>query len=280
MRFFKYHGAGNDFIIMDSRGREPYLSGDEIRALCDRNRGVGADGLIFSCDAATGADAEMRLFNADGSEAEMSGNGMRCLARYLYEREGIARKELLVDAGGGAKVIHIEAEDGRVASVEVDMGLPDFTKPLSVNAAGAPGAVSIPLEGGEEVDAVCLSMGNPHCVIFVADVETAEVERLGPIIENHHLFPARINVGFAQLLDQSHLRLRVWERGVGETAACGTGACASFAAAVNSGKVEPLMVVSQRGGDLTVRVEGDGHLYLRGPAVEVFAGELSPGWRG
>ncbi|OFW55941.1 MAG: diaminopimelate epimerase [Actinobacteria bacterium RBG_19FT_COMBO_54_7] len=272
MDFYKYHGTGNDFIILDCRGRVPFLSPREIEELCRRHTGIGADGIIFASDSSTGAEAEMRLFNADGSEAEMSGNGIRCLAKYLFEREGISKEEMLIDTRAGAKAIKLEVAEGRVSNIEVDMGIPDFT--------GNAGETSILLDSGEELRAICLSMGNPHCVIFVNDVGAAEVERLGPLVETHSFFPARTNVEFAQVASRERLLLRVWERGVGETDACGTGSCAAFAAAINRGLAGKMMVIGLKGGELKIKVDDYGHLHLAGPAVEVFAGELSRYWRG
>lgn len=271
MKFYKYHGTGNDFIIVDGREKGIFLSAPQIEALCRRHTGIGADGVIFSCDSSTGAEAEMRLFNADGSEAEMSGNGIRCLAKYLYEHQGLVKGKIYIDTGAGAKAIKLEVANGRVGDIEVDMGIPDFY--------GSYGEISIPLDSGEELQAVCLSMGNPHCVLFVDDVDETEVARVGPIIERHPIFPSRTNVEFAQVVNSERLLLRVWERGVGETDACGTGSCAAFAAAVNRGWGGKAMVIGLRGGELRIRVDDYGHLHMAGPAVEVFAGELSSHWR-
>lgn len=282
MRFFKYHGTGNDFVVMGAMdGRLPF-SAEEIAALCRRGTGVGADGAIFACPAETGADAAMRLFNADGSEAEMSGNGIRCLAKYLYEQEGMRREELIVETGAGARGLTLTVVDGSVEEVAVDMGLPDLTSrdlPAADDPA-RPGGVTIALPGGEVLSAFCVSMGNPHCVLFVDDVETAPVADLGPALERHELFPSRTNVEFAQLLGPESMRLRVWERGVGETYSCGTGASAAFAAALQSGKGSSAMAVELPGGVLHLRADEHGHIMLRGPVVEVFRGDLSPRWRG
>ncbi len=272
MKFYKYHGTGNDFIIVDAREKGIFLSPPQIEALCRRNTGIGADGVIFFCDSATGADCEMRIFNADGSEAEMCGNGIRCLGKYLYERQGTRKEEMYIDTRAGAKAIRLKIAEGLVTDIDVDMGIPDFTGTASEKV--------ITLDSGNELPLICLSMGNPHCVLFVEDVDDADVERLGPIIERHPLFPSRTNVEFAQVVNTGRILLRVWERGVGETAACGTGACAAFAAAVNKGWSAKTMVVALRGGELNISVDECGHLHMEGPAVEVFTGELSLNWRG
>lgn len=280
MRFHKYHGTGNDFIVINAMEGGPFLPPDGIAALCRRNTGIGADGIIFACGAVSGVDAAMRLFNADGSEAEMSGNGIRCLAKFLYEREGICKENLLIDTKAGIKALALTLENGQVKEAEVDMGLPDYidmSLPVT-EAASRPGEVRITVGAGEEFDAFCLSMGNPHCVIFVEDVINAPVSRLGPLAENHKLFPHRTNVEFAELVDTSRLLLRVWERGVGETASCGTGACAAFAAALHTGKGKSPMIISLPGGDLRTRVDRYGHIFLTGPVVEVYSGELNPLW--
>lgn len=280
MEFYKYHGTGNDFIILDARGKGPFLSRLEIEALCHRHNGIGADGIIFSCDPGDGADGEMRIFNADGSEAEMCGNGIRCLAKYLYEKARIHKEEMLIETRAGTKALKLTVSDGLVTEIEVDMGLPVFSNSGGRgDASGRPGEASIILETGDEMPAICLSMGNPHCVIFVDDVDEAEVDRLGPLIERHSLFPSRTNVEFAQLVSPGHLRLRVWERGVGETAACGTGACAAFVAAMNSGGAERAILISLRGGDLRIRADDSGHVHMAGPAVEVYAGQLNANWK-
>ena len=284
MRFYKYHGTGNDFVIFPTwEGGEPPLAPQEIQALCMRQTGVGADGVIFaSIPLGGGGDARMRIFNADGSEAEMCGNGIRCLAKYLYEREGMRKGVMFIETLAGTKEIRLKVSEGEVVEVEVDMGLPDFRAPdiPPPDDPSRPGTREIELPGGEVATAFCLSLGNPHCVIFVPDLEAAPVSRWGPLLERHTLFPHRTNVEFVQVAGPHILNVRVWERGVGETQACGTGACASFVAALHLGRGTHAMRVRLRGGELGIRADEAGHVHLSGPAVEVFAGELSPGWRG
>ncbi|MBC7247781.1 MAG: diaminopimelate epimerase [Actinobacteria bacterium] len=283
MRFYKYHGTGNDFIILAARDGDALpLEPQDMEELCRRHTGVGADGIIFACPPLGGGDARMRIFNADGSEAEMCGNGIRCLAKYLYEKEGTRGEALLIETLAGCKETRLTVSGGEVVQVEVDMGLPELRSPdiPSPDESSRQGTRTLELPGGEEVTAFCLSMGNPHCVLFVPDVETAPVAQWGPALEHHPLFPRRTNVEFVQVTGPGSLAVRVWERGVGETLACGTGACAAFVAALHLGKGSRSMRVSLRGGELTVGADEAGHVRLAGPAVEVFAGELSPSWRG
>jgi len=282
MNFIKYHGTGNDFIVVDARKDEKRIDPALISALCRRNTGVGADGVLFACGTSTGADAAMRIFNADGSEAEMCGNGIRCLAKYLYEHGGVKKESMFIDTKAGAKRLGLTVREGRVMEVEVEIGMPEFAAPSlpSQDNPSEAGKISLRTTGEEYIEAFCLSLGNPHCVIFVENVKQAPVPSLGPQIEKHELFPYRTNVEFVQVLDASHLAVRVWERGVGETAACGTGACAAFAAALHAGRGKSPMLITLPGGDLKVRVDDDGHIYLAGPAVEVYRAVLSPYWEG
>lgn len=280
MQFYKYHGTGNDFVILDAMERGVFLSPQEVEDLCNRHTGVGADGVIFACSSLA-ADAAMRIFNADGSEAEMCGNGIRCLAKYLFEKLGLEREEMYIETLGGTRRLHLMTEQGLVSEVEVDMGLPELAaRDLPApDDPSRPGEVTIALENGEKYHAFCLSMGNPHCVLFVDDTEAAQVERSGSLIELHESFPNRTNVEFAQVLDESHILLRVWERGVGETQACGTGACAAAVAALHSGRCSAPVEVRLRGGGLEINLDEEGHVYMTGPAVEVFHGELAQRWR-
>ncbi len=280
MEFFKYHGTGNDFILLDAMARGPFLSAAEIREVCRRHTGIGADGVIFACPPAHGADAAMRIFNADGSEAEMCGNGIRCLAKFLYERLGLRREEMCIDTAAGSRRLSLSIEEGNVVKVEVDMGLPrtDASSLPPPDDPSRPGEVTIALDGGESLQAFCLSMGNPHCVIFTHEVAEAPLARLGPLIAEHELFPSRTNVEFAQVIDAHRLALRVWERGVGETMACGTGACAAAAAAVHAGRCDGRVEVRLPGGVLDIRVDEGGRIFMAAAAVEVFRGEVAETW--
>lgn len=283
MVFYKYHGTGNDFIILSAFAEGgPFLSPSEVKDICRRHTGVGADGVIFACPPSAGGDAEMRIFNADGSEAEMCGNGIRCLAKFLYEKEGLRSEKMFIETGAGTKELSLSVAEGKVIEVDVDMGFPEFTGPdlPSITDSGVPSETVIGLPDGSEISALCLSMGNPHCVVFVPDAAKAPVNDWGPHIEWHPLFPRRTNVEFVEVMEESRIRVRVWERGVGETQACGTGACAAFVATLHSGRGSRSMDVHLPGGVLRIYADDGGHVHLVGPAVEVFKGELSPEWKG
>jgi diaminopimelate epimerase len=271
MKFWKMHGLGNDFIVIDNRRGEVGTPSQLAEKLCRRRFSVGADGLIL-VEKSTVADVKMRIFNADGTEAEMCGNGIRCLVKYCYEN-GIARKtELTVETLAGVKKIWLETTNGTVESVKVDMGKPKFNR-ADIPMRGTGQCVNEKLEvNGEEYTITCLSVGNPHCVIFVNDIDTFPVEQVGPKIEHHTLFPERTNVEFAQLLGRNEITLRVWERGCGETFACGTGACAAAAAGKVVGKLGDRIIVHLRGGDLLIEYVGS--LYMTGTAEKVYEGTI------
>ena len=276
MKFTKMHGIGNDYIYVNCF--EEGIPADPAalsRRLSDRHFGIGSDGLILIRPTENG-DAMMDLYNADGSRAMMCGNGIRCVGRYVYER-GIAKKETLrIDTLSGVKTLRLDVANGTVQSIEVDMGEP-VLEPASIPVL-LPGerAVSVPVEMGDDVFSVtCVSMGNPHCVLFVEDVDALDLEELGPRFEWTPLFPQGVNTEFIQPLPDGSLKMRVWERGSGETWACGTGACASVVAACLCGKAERQSVVHLRGGDLSIHWrEEDGHVMMRGPAAFVFDGEI------
>lgn len=282
MDFRKYHGTGNDFIILEGILTDLPMERDEVSLLCARRTGVGADGLILAGPAVSGGDLSMRIFNSDGSEAEMCGNGIRCLAKYAYEVLGMRKEELLVETLAGPRVVRpIPGPDGEVGEVEVDMGAPDLASlqlpPPEVREED--GATLLDFEDFS-VRGYGVSMGNPHFVIFVEDVETAPVKERGPFIEHHPYFRERTNVEFVQVLDRERLRIRVWERGAGETMACGTGACASYVAALHLGQVAGEVEAHLPGGILKLKVDAFGHVFMRGPVVEVFRGTLHPRWKG
>ncbi|MGB9915683.1 MAG: diaminopimelate epimerase [Candidatus Bathyarchaeales archaeon] len=274
MKFWKMHGLGNDYIVIDNRDRK--ISSEKAaalaKALCERRFSVGADGLLLVC-ASEVADARMRIFNADGSEAEMCGNGIRCFAKYCYEN-GIARKtELTVETLAGIKRTWLTVENDLVTSVTVDMGKPVLERSrIPMLGQGICINEDLQINGGT-YKVTCLSVGNPHCVIFVDNVDAFPVQQIGPKIENHHVFPQRTNVEFAQVLSTSEVKVRVWERGCGETFACGTGACATVVAGNLLKKLGSKVQVHLLGGDLEVEYNG-AQLFLRGPAEKVFEGTL------
>jgi diaminopimelate epimerase len=271
------HGLGNDFIIIKNLAEEdlgdlPALA----KQICHRNFGVGADGLILVLPSDK-ADVRMRIFNSDGSEPEMCGNGIRCFAIYVYQ-EGIVTKEIIkVETLAGIIVPRLIMEDKKISGVEVDMGPPVLDPdqiPIRGFAAGP--VVEEPLEvNGKKLSITAVSMGNPHCVIFVPEISQIPFEIWGPKLETHPAFPRKTNVEFVQVIDQEQVQVRVWERGAGPTLACGTGACAVAVAGVLSGRTGRRVTVSLPGGDLQVLWnEKDNRVYMTGPAVEVFRGEL------
>ncbi len=278
MDFVKYHGLGNDFIVINDLAGEVELESSLAAALCARGKGIGADGLILARKPVTAADVAMDFYNSDGSIAEMCGNGIRCLAKFVHDEGLVGADPMFVETGAGVREVRLVRENGSVVGAEVDMGLPELVRErIPMLGQGDPLDEEIPL-GKETASVTCLSMGNPHCVLFVDEVESAAVGELGPELEMHGLFPERTNVEFAQVLDDTHMRLRVWERGVGETLACGTGACAAFVAAQRRGLAGMEMTVSLPGGDLRLRLGDGGHVMMLGPAVEVFRGRVSEEW--
>lgn len=280
MRFVKYQGLGNDFIIIDCFGEpERSFRPELVEKLCRRGFGVGADGVILAKPPLTSGDARMVIYNADGSEAEMCGNGIRCLAAFL-QKEGYTDSNLMnIETGAGVRVVEVLEESERGQEVEVDMGLPDFYPPSIPMLDQGSQAVGVPLEVlGQTIKVTCLSMGNPHCVIFLDDVEGFPLEDYGPSIEHHPLFPKRINVEAVEVKEKDRMKVRVWERGVGLTLACGTGACASFAAALAENRTGKRVLVELPGGELGIRLGEGGHIIMRGPVIEVYRATLSEAW--
>jgi diaminopimelate epimerase len=276
MRFTKSHGLGNDYIVIEDLRQR--LSAATLRrlarAMSDRHFGIGADGLIVVLPAKA-ADFRMRIFNPDGSEAEMCGNGVRIFARYVYDHKLTRRQELAVETLAGIIRPRLSLRGGTVRAITVDMGAPRLERAEIPMRGPAGRVIREPLEvDGETFAVTCVSMGNPHCVIFVDDAATFPVERAGPLIENHAAFPRRTNVEFVQVVNAAALRMRVWERGVGETLACGTGASASLVAAHLNRLTGRKAVLHLRGGDLKVTWdEQTDRVSITGPAQEVFSGE-------
>jgi diaminopimelate epimerase len=273
MRFWKMHGLGNDYILIDNRdGKIDNDKAAELaKTLCERRFSVGADGLLLVCNS-TIADVKMQIFNADGSEAEMCGNGIRCFSKYCYEN-GIAQKDKFsVETLSGVKNLWLTVKGKEVTTVKVDMGEPNWER-SSLPMKGKGTCINADLDvNGEKFKVTCLSMGNPHCVIFVDCIDCFPVEEVGSKIENHKAFPKRTNVGFVEVLNENELNVRVWERGCGETLACGTGTCAAVAAANKLGKVGNKVTVHVLGGNL--KVEMGKTVFLIGAAEKVFEGTL------
>ena len=273
--FTKWQGCGNDFVLVN--GFSERLDEEDLGALaqkiCDRHYGIGADGLILVLPSKA-ADFRMRILNADGSEAEMCGNGIRCFAGVVHD-EGLSDKEeFTVETGAGILVPRLQLADGKLQGVRVDMGEPTLAGDrIPVLGFGAAHVVEQPIEaGGEKLSMTCVSMGSPHCVIFVEDAETVPIERIGPLLERHEAFPKKTNVEFAAVLDASHIRMRVWERGAAVTLACGTGSCATLVAAALTGRTERAAEMQLDGGRLQIEWAEDNHVYMTGPAEKVFAG--------
>ena len=275
LSFTRWQGCGNDFVLVN--GFSERLDEEDLGALaqkiCDRHYGIGADGLILVLPSKA-ADFRMRILNADGSEAEMCGNGIRCFAGVVHD-EGLSDKEeFTVETGAGILVPRLQLADGKLQGVRVDMGEPTLAGDrIPVLGFGAAHVVEQPIEaGGETLSMTCVSMGNPHCVIFVEDAEAVPIEKLGPLLERHEAFPKKTNVEFAAVLDASHIRMRVWERGAAVTLACGTGSCATLVAAALTGRTERAAEVQLDGGRLQIEWAEDNRVYMTGPAEKVFAG--------
>ena len=271
-KFVKMQGAGNDYIYFDCFGGEP----EDIPALAvrlsDRHKGIGGDGLVLICRSDV-ADARMRMFNADGSEGNMCGNAIRCVGKYLYDENVCRKEELSVETKSGIKYLQLYTENGKVKRVRVDMGKADFDpKSLPVLLEGEAVDRPVKIAGGLH-RITCVSMGNPHCVLF-EDPDGADLERIGPLFENDPLFPERVNTEFVKVIGKNALKMRVWERGSGETMACGTGACAAAAAACACGKCDAAqdILVKLRGGDLVIHVGET--VFMTGEAEKVFSGEV------
>ncbi len=273
MLFWKMHGLGNDYVVIDNR-EEKFSSkqaADLAKKLCERHFSVGADGLLL-VSTSTVADVKMRIFNADGSEAEMCGNGIRCFAKYCYENGVVKKNAFFVETMSGIKAVWLTLQHHEVSAVKVDMGSPNWER-CSLPMIGQGTCINESLDIDDQTFKItCISMGNPHCIIFVDDLDDFPVEQIGRKIENHSGFPKRTNVGFVQVLSPNELKVRVWERGCGETLACGTGACAAVAVANKLGKVGKKVVVHVLGGDLQIEVAKS--LFLSGGAEKVFKGAL------
>jgi len=288
MRFTKMHGIGNDYVYVNCFDEPlPKDLAGLARRISDRHFGVGGDGLILICPSDQGADARMRMFNADGSEAEMCGNGVRCVAKYVYDH-GIKRSDTLrIQTGRGILTIALEARGGKVSRARVNMGEPILEAAKIPTTLSGERVVDQPLPAVEDVPVrnwvgacgldrkmTCVSMGNPHTVIYCQDVAKVPLEFVGPILERAAVFPKRINVHFVQVHSPEEVTMRTWERGSGITLACGTGACAVCVAGALSGRTHRRITAHLPGGDLDLEwSESDGKVYMTGPATEVFSGE-------
>ena len=273
LEFTKMHGLGNDFIVFDAPRNGWLPNAAQWRAMAARHTGIGFDqALVLEPARRAGTDVYYRIFNADGGEVEQCGNGVRCLASFLHRRGSLANKgEIVLDSPAGP--IHARVHDANLISV--DMGVPNFDPKSLPFEASAEAHVYPLVVAGTEVEIGAVSMGNPHAVLTVASVASAPVDRLGPAIERHPRFPKRVNVGFMEIIDKSHIKLRVFERGVGETLACGTGACAAVAVGRRHGRLDATVEVELPGGKLEITFGAPGeHIWMKGPTAVSFTGRV------
>lgn len=277
LEFSKYQATGNDFILIDDMESMISLSPEQVRLLCDRHYGIGADGLIIARKSPV-ADAYMLFYNSDGSIAEMCGNGIRCFAKFLYDQGIVNKKTMSIETKAGVKEVELFFERGNAIGARVKMGKVSFLgKDIPTTLVGPDEeAVEVPLKvDGIELIVTCVSVGNPHCVVLVDEVERIKLDKIGPLIENHNAFPNRTNVEFATIVSPNHIKVRVWERGAGATLACGTGAVATAAAACRSGMCSYPVRIDLPGGHLFVEFDDEKNAHLEGVAEHVFNGFLS-----
>lgn len=265
MNFTKMQGIGNDYVYINCFSETVNDPVELSKKVSDRHFGIGSDGLILICPSDV-ADCRMRMFNADGSESPMCGNGIRCVGKYVFDHHLVAKQEFDVETDAGIKHLKITEKDGKAVLITVDMGIPEITsqvmEPINIE--------------GNDYEFIGVSMGNPHAVYYMDDIDCLNLESIGPAFENHKRFPDRTNSEFIKVVRPDYIRMRVWERGSGETWACGTGATASVVASALSGRTSNTVEVELKGGNLTIHWdrEGSGHVFMTGPAVEVFQGEF------
>ena len=276
MKFTKMHGIGNDYVYVNCFEESVKNPAEVSKFVSDRHFGIGSDGLILISPSAI-ADIRMNIYNADGSQAEMCGNGIRCVAKYVYDYGLTDKTEISVETLAGIKYLRLQVENGKVASVEVNMGAPILEpKEIPVAVEESP-VVNVPVEvKGKIYHMTCVSMGNPHAIIFMNNVKDLDIAAIGPYFENHTVFPKRTNTEFVEVLDRNTVNMRVWERGSDETLACGTGACATTVACILNDKTENEVTVHLLGGDLKIRWDREANqVYMTGPATVVFDGEIT-----
>ena len=275
MKFTKMNGCGNDYVYINGFVEKVENPKELAKKVSDRHFGIGSDGLILIVPSDK-ADFCMRMFNADGSEGEMCGNGIRCVAKYVYDHKMTDKTEISVETKAGIKYLDLTVEDEKVTKVKVDMGEPILEPKKIPVRSEKKRVVNEPIAVAEKTwNMTCVSMGNPHAVVFVEDTGSLEIEKYGPLFENHELFPNRTNTEFVQILNRNEINMRVWERGSGETLACGTGTCASVVACILNGYTDEKVLVHLLGGDLEIKYEKTtNHVFMTGPAETVFEGEL------
>ena len=275
IKFTKMHGLGNDYVYMDAIHQKIENESSLAQFVSNRNFGIGSDGLILICKSEV-ADFKMRMFNSDGSEAEMCGNGIRCVGKFVYDKGLTDKKEISIETLAGIKILQLNVENGKVKTVKVDMGEPILTpNEIPVISQEEP-VKNLKLQAEDrEFKFTCVSMGNPHAITIIDNTAEFDVETYGKILEVDKAFPNKTNVEFIEIVDKNHIKMRVWERGAGETLACGTGACASVVACVLNNLTENIVEVELLGGSLEIEWnKQDNHVYMTGPAVTVFEGEL------
>jgi len=275
MRFTKYHGIGNDFIIIDGiREKLPSQIKETAKALCHRNFGIGGDGLIVVLPSER-ADIRMQIINSDGSEAEMCGNGIRCFARYVYEAGHIKQPKFTVETLAGIMIPELILEKGIVNGVTVDMGIPSLKRADVPMLGDTEQAINVPLEVLDTTFSITsVLMGVPHCIVFVDDVSKVDLQKYGPALETHAAYPRKTNVHFVQVINENEMKMRIWERGAGITLACGTGACGTLVAAAVNKKTGKKARIELPGGILNIEWAENNHVYMTGPAELVFSGEV------
>lgn len=264
MKFTKMHGIGNDYVYVNCFEESVENPEEVAKKVSDRHFGIGSDGLILICPSQV-ADCRMRMFNEDGSEGAMCGNGIRCVGKYVYDHGIVKKTQITVETLGGIKTLELEVANDKVVSAKVDMGVPELISELQEKI----------VIDGKELEFTGIRVGNPHAVYYMDNIDKLDLEKIGPLFENHKRFPDRVNSEFIEILDRSHIRMRVWERGSGETWACGTGATASAVASMMLGLTDDTVEVQLKGGNLLIYWDREGgHVFMTGPAAEVFHGEI------
>ena len=275
MKFTKMQGCGNDYVYVNGFTEKIADKPAFVKAVSDRHFGVGGDGAIF-INPSEEADFEMEMYNADGTRAEMCGNGIRCVAKYVYDKGLTDKEQISIVSFGNVKYVDLYVKEGRVSSVRVNMGEPILEAEKVPVISAMKRSVDEPVTvNGKEYRMTCVSMGNPHAVVFMEDVANLDIASVGPLFENHQVFPNRTNTEFVEVVDRTHVNMRVWERGTGETLACGTGCCATVVAGVLNGLTEEKVTVRVLGGEIEIQWDREENLvYMTGPAATVFEGEF------
>ena len=275
MKFTKMHGCGNDYVYVNCFEETVKNPEEAAKIVSDRHYGIGSDGLILICPSDK-ADFRMAMYNLDGSEGKMCGNGVRCIAKYVYDHHLTDKTRISLETLGGIKYLDLNIKNGKVETVVVDMGETVLTPEDIPVAVSGDQAVNIPLEvDGKVWYMTCISMGNPHAVVFVDNTKDLDLEKIGPKFEKHPIFPEQVNTEFVHVIDRHTVDMRVWERGSGETLACGTGACATAMACILNHMTDDEVLIHLLGGDLLIRYDREtNHIFMTGPAAEVFSGEI------